>query len=171
VGYTGGQKKSPTYHDLGDHTEAIQVDFDPAQISYQALVGLFWQSHNPLAARRSRQYMSSIWYGDERQLDVINTTKEALEARLERELTTPVLPLEAYYHAEDYHQKYSLQRHHNLMSGFKGMYPEFRDIVDSTAAARLNGFAAGYGEATLFDEEKIDYGFALEDLKAVVRRR
>jgi peptide-methionine (S)-S-oxide reductase len=170
VGYTGGVKTSPTYRRLGDHTEALQVDFDPGQLSYEALVGLFWQSHNPVAATRSRQYMSAIWYDTESQRDVIDATKDALQKRFEQNLTTRVRPLETFYEAEDYHQKYILQRHHGLMRRFEEMYPEFRGIVDSTAAARLNGFAAGHGTAALFDEEKADYGFALDDLEAVIRR-
>jgi peptide-methionine (S)-S-oxide reductase len=170
VGYTGGVKTCPTYRSLGDHTEALQVEFDPGQLSYEEVVGLFWQSHNPVAAPRGCQYMAAIWYGSERQRDVINATKKALEERFDQDITTRVLPLETFYNAEDYHQKYCLQRHHRLMRRFEEMYPDFRGIVDSTAAARLNGFAAGHGTATLFDEEKADYGVALDELDAVIRR-
>jgi peptide-methionine (S)-S-oxide reductase len=170
VGYTGGAKRSPTYRDLGDHTEALQVDFDPGQLSYEEVVGLFWQSHNPVAASRGRQYMSAIWYGSEGQRDVVHATKGALEERLGQDVTTRVLPLETFYRAEDYHQKYCLQRHHPLMSRFEEMYPDFRGIVDSTAAARLNGFAGGQGTASLLDQEKAGYGFALDELDAVIRR-
>ena len=45
--YTGGTRKNPTYHDLGDHTESLQVDYDPARISYARLLEVFWDSHNP----------------------------------------------------------------------------------------------------------------------------
>jgi peptide-methionine (S)-S-oxide reductase len=169
VGYTGGVKRSPSYRDLGDHTEALQVDFDPGQLSYEEVVGLFWQSHNPVAAPRGRQYMSAIWYGSESQRDVVDATRHELQERLEQDVTTRVLPLETFYRAEDYHQKYCLQRHHRLMSRFEVMYPDFRGIVDSTAAARLNGFAGGQGTASLLDQEKAGYGFALDELDAVIR--
>lgn len=106
MGYTGGVKRSPTYRSLGDHTEALQVDFDPGQLSYEEVVGLFWESHNPVAAPRGRQYMSAIWYGSESQRDVVNATKDTLAERLGQDITTPVLPLETFYDAEDYHQKY-----------------------------------------------------------------
>jgi peptide-methionine (S)-S-oxide reductase len=114
--------------------------------------------------------MSAIWYGSESQRDVVNATKDALEKRLGHELTTPVLPLETFYNAEDYHQKYCLQRHRRLMERLEEMYPDFRGVVDSTAAARLNGFAGGHGTAALFDEEKAHYGLALDELGAVIRR-
>ena len=170
MGYTGGAKTSPTYRDLGDHTEALQVDFDPGQLSYEEVVGYFWESHNPVAAPRGRQYMSAIWYGSERQRDVIDATKDALAERLGQDITTPVLPLETFYNAEDYHQKYCLQRHDRLMKRFEEMYPDFRGVIDSTAAARLNGFAGGQGTAALLDDEKADYGFALDELDVLIRR-
>jgi peptide-methionine (S)-S-oxide reductase len=170
VGYTGGLKRSPTYRSLGDHTEALQVDFDPGQLSYEEVVGLFWQSHNPVGAPRGRQYMSAIWYANQSQRDVIDATKEAMAERLGQDVNTPVLPLETFYNAEDYHQKYCLQRHQPLMTRFEEMYPDFRGVVDSTAAARLNGFAGGQGTAVLLDEERADYGFAPEELDAVIRR-
>jgi peptide-methionine (S)-S-oxide reductase len=119
---------------------------------------------------RGSQYRSAIWYSDEDQLVVINATKEPLEDRFRQKVTTAVLPLETFYNAEDYHQKYSLQRHHNLMDGFRAIYPEFQGVVDSTAAARLNGFASGYGTPELFEEEKGDYGFSADDLRKAFRR-
>ena len=74
-----------------------------------------------------------------------------------------------FFPAEDYHQKYYLQRHDRLMKRFHEMYPDFRGVVDSTSAARLNGFAGGQGTAALFDEEKAEYGFAAGDLGALIR--
>ncbi len=83
--------------------------------------------------------------------------------------TTEVLPLEKFYNAEDYHQKYSLQHHKAVMDSFLQMYPQFCDFNDSTAAARLNGFSAGYGAQAMFETEKKLYGFDDELLGQVVR--
>ncbi len=130
---------------------------------------LFWKSHNPIAAPRSDQYKSAIWYADEAQLNTINSIKESLTEKYEQELTTEVLPLQEFYVAEDYHQKYSLQRHRNVMSVFKLMYSEFGSFVGSTAAARLNGFSARQGSRGLFDGEKRQYGIDLNELEKVVR--
>jgi len=92
-----------------------------------------------------------------------------LVERFGRELTTEVLPLETFYNAEDYHQKYSLQHHKAMMDSFRIMYPQFGDFNDSTAAARLNGLSAGYGQKAMLDAEKNLYGFDAETLERVVR--
>ena len=147
----------------------MQVDFDPTQISYEEIVNLFWKSHNPILPSRSSQYKSAIWFANDNQLDVINSTMQPLVAKHERDLTTEVLPLATFYNAEDYHQKYSLQRHRSLMNTFKTMYPAFQGFVDSTAAARLNGFASGRGSQSLFEMEKDTYGFELSELDRLIR--
>lgn len=66
VGYAGGSKKNPTYEDLGDHTEAVQVDFNPEQISYKELLEEFWSSHSQIAKKKT-QYRSVIFYHNEDQ--------------------------------------------------------------------------------------------------------
>lgn len=170
VGYTGGTKVNPTYHALGNHTEALQVDFDPQQISFEDVINLVWKSHNPISAPRRSQYKSAIWFADELQLQIIESTMKPLEERFGQKLTTEVLPLEAFYNAEDYHQKYSLQHHDSVMKLFRQVYPQFGDFNDSTAAARLNGFSAGYGQKSLFETEKSLYGFDMEMLERVVSR-
>lgn len=83
---------------------------------------------------------------------------QLLVEKLQRELTTEVLPLDTFYLAEDYHQKYCLQRNQKVMQMFNGVYPNFADFVNSTAAARLNGFSAGYGSLELLAREKDTYG-------------
>ena len=67
VGYAGGTKENPTYTSLGDHSEAIRIDYDPTRISYAELLEIFWQSHNCTSRAYSRQYMSIILYHDEEQ--------------------------------------------------------------------------------------------------------
>ena len=155
---------------MGDHTEALQIDFDPSQISYEEIINLVWQGHNPTYPAWSKQYMSAIWYENEAQLEVINATKEAVAKRHSSEIATPILPLETFYIAEDYHQKYSLQKHRHLMKSFNAMYPDFKGFIDSTAAARLNGFVSGRGAEALLNEEVDGYGIPIQDLGLKVRR-
>lgn len=162
---------NPTYHALGNHTEALQVDFDPQQISFADVINLVWKSHNPIGAPRRSQYKSAIWFTDQQQLEIIEATMEPLEERFGKKLTTEVLPLETFYNAEDYHQKYSLQHHKAVMDSFRKMYPQFGDFNSSTAAARLNGFSAGHGQRALFETEKSLYGFDVETLAKVVRNQ
>ena len=168
MGYTGGEKEFPTYHSLGNHTEALQVDFDPLQVSFADIVDLFWQSHNPLRGVRSRQYMTAIWFHDESQAEVINGAKKAIERELDATVQTPVMPLNMFYLAEDYHQKYGLQNC-LLMRFFKEMYPDFEDFNNSTAAARVNGFIGGNGSRELFKQESSSYGIPVDELKQFVR--
>lgn len=158
---------NPTYHSLGNHTEAIEIDFAPDEITYQEVLSLIWKSHNPIGTRRSSQYKSAIWYASDRQKELIHDSMQPLIESYQCELSTDVLPLETFFAAEDYHQKYVLQRHDGIMKKFKTFYPTFSDFVDSTAAARLNGFAYGFGSDPLFQQEQNSYGFSPDELACV----
>lgn len=129
---------------------------------------MFWNSHNPLRAMRNSQYMTAIWFHDEAQAEAIGTAKTAIEEELDATILTPVRPLDVFYIAEDYHQKYGLQ-HSPLMSWFSRMFTEFNDFNNSTAAARLNGFVSGHGSQQLFNDECEAYGIPAEELRRSVR--
>jgi peptide-methionine (S)-S-oxide reductase len=160
---------NPTYHSLGNHTEAIQIDFNPDEIDFATILNLIWTSHNPIGAKRSSQYKSAIWFGDDHQKTAIEQSIQPLEEKYDCALTTEILPLETFFNAEDYHQKYVLQRHDAVMKQFKTFYADFDEFVNSTAAARLNGFAYGCGSKTLFEAEQSEYGIAQEILAPVLR--
>lgn len=153
VGYAGGSKENPTYYSLGDHSETIQIDYDPTQISYGQLLEVFWNSHNPTYEPWSRQYMSIIFYHSEDQKRLAIETKESEEARLGRHIFTEIVPFSEFYLAEDYHQKYYLRQESALMAEFRAIYPATEDFVASTAVARVNGYAGGYGELATLEEE------------------
>jgi peptide-methionine (S)-S-oxide reductase len=142
VGYTGGSLPDPTYEHLGDHTEALQIDFDPRRISYEELMKRFWEEHDPSARPYSRQYMAAVFYANTTQwAQALETGKQRLAGKTVT-LRTPMMPLTPFYRAEDYHQKYYLRRYSNLMSEFDG-YSE-QTFTDSTVAAKLNGYVGGY---------------------------
>jgi peptide-methionine (S)-S-oxide reductase len=145
VGYTGGTTVDPTYRRLGDHTESVQVDFDPTVVEYGELLELFWRSHDASRRAWSRQYMSAVFYVDEQQAQLASGVKELLEGTAGRKFRTEMLPLHHFYPAEDYHQKYTLQGDRLLNQEFRRMYPEFADFVDSPAAAKVNGYLYGCG--------------------------
>jgi len=145
VGYAGGTKKDPSYYSLGDHTETIQIDFDPAKVSYEQLLEVFWRSHDPAVRSWSRQYTSIILYHNEEQKNLALATKAALEKSLKRTIYTEIVPAGDFYAAEPYHQKYMLRGSKKLMAVLKEVYPLDADLVASTAAARLNGYLSGFG--------------------------
>jgi peptide-methionine (S)-S-oxide reductase len=115
-----------------------------------------------------------VFYGNDEQKRLALKTKERAAARLGRPVTTEILPLATFYVAEDYHQKYRLRHKSDFMREFKAMYPNDADLMNSTAAARVNGFLAGNGSAELLDEEIDDYGLSPEaaaKLREMVNRR
>lgn len=148
VGYSGGTKKSPTYYSLGDHTETIQIDYDPRRIWYEKLLAIFWHAHEPTRQSWSRQYMTAIFYHNEEQKRLAEESLERLQAELRSAIVTRILPATEFYTAEAYHQKYALRQDNSLMSDFAQIYPSNKDFMNSTAAARVNGYVSGYGSAS-----------------------
>lgn len=170
MGYAGGTKANPTYRSLGDHTETLQLDFDPGKISYEELLVLFWDSHNPVSEPYSRQYMSIVFYHDQEQENQARRLKALREEALGQSLFTEIVPADGFYLAEDYHQKYYLQNNRVLIREMKAYYPDFQELVDSMAAARVNGYAAGYGSATALERDLPDLGLSSRAQNELVAR-
>jgi peptide-methionine (S)-S-oxide reductase len=121
VGYTGGHTPDPTYQDVcGDrtgHAEAVEVTFDPAQVSYDDLLEVFWANHNPTTPNRQgpdvgSQYRSAIFYHTQAQRGAAEASRERLarSGRYPRPVVTEVVPASPFYRAEEYHQRY-LEKH------------------------------------------------------------
>ena len=138
---------------MGDHTETVQVDYDPNRISYNQLLDIFWASHRPTSRNWSRQYMNVIFYHDDRQQQVALASKTEIEQQLSRKVKTEVLPLRSFTLAEDYHQKYILKGHRALKDEVTRIYPKHTDLVASTAVARLNGYVDGHGSREQLQRE------------------
>jgi peptide methionine sulfoxide reductase msrA/msrB len=116
-GYAGGPVKSPSYEQVSaggtGHTESVQVAYDPARLSYEQLLAAFWHSVDPTDrggqfCDRGNQYRTAIFYEDDRQKHAAEESKGALEAskKLPNPIVTEIVPLEAFYPAEDYHQDF-----------------------------------------------------------------
>ena len=168
MGYTGGTTLNPTYHQLGDHSETVQVDFDPGVISYTELLATFFTSHDASRSSFSRQYMSAIFFHDAEQERMAHEAAARVAAESGRAVQTQILPAAVFYPAEDYHQKYALQGDTALMAEFRGIYPSFQDIVDSTAATRVNAYL--YGCGTLGRTAGLDAGLSEEAAARITRR-
>lgn len=161
VGYAGGTKPAPTYVDLGDHSETIQIDYDPTQITYQELLDVFWSSHSPTSRPWAKQYASIIFYHNEEQRRQAEVSLANKAARLGQPLFTEVAPLLEFYLAEAYHQKHSLQQVPELLQEFQGIYPDVQSLVQSTATMRVNSYLGGYGTLARLEEEIADLGLSL----------
>ena len=105
VGYSGGTRKNPTYHALGDHSETVQMDFDPSQIAYERLLESFWQAHDPTSRSWSRQYRTALFFHNEEQKNLAMESRDREAARTHSKIQTEILPASEFYPAEDYHQK------------------------------------------------------------------
>jgi len=156
VGYTGGHKENPTYRALGEHAESIEIDYDPAVTSYGELLEIFWKSHDPGSRAWSRQYMSAIFYHNEEQKKLAVESMKQEEARTHRKIYTEISSASRFYRAEDYHQKYYLRQRPELIRELKAIYPSNEDFVNSTVAARLNGYLAVKGPYAALQAELAD---------------
>ena len=153
VGYAGGTSPNPTYHDLGDHTESVQIDFDPEVLSFGRLLEIFWASHDATRQAWSRQYASLIFVHSKTQREEAEESLNRHSGKGNRAVTTEILPFTGFTRAENFHQKFYLRRDFTLMEIFRKLFPEERALVDSTASARVNGFLAGYGDPLAFASE------------------
>ncbi|MBB6644902.1 peptide-methionine (S)-S-oxide reductase MsrA [Halobellus ruber] len=144
VGYAGGTTPSPTYRDLGDHTEVVQVEYDPAVLSYADLLDVFWANHDPRASSRTRQYRNVILVDTVAHRQAAERTRRAVASKLGGSVGTVIEDLASFTLAEPYHQKYELRSTPVLGDELVEHYGD--DFVDSTVAARLNGFVAGHGD-------------------------
>jgi len=132
VGYAGGFTPNPTYEEVCSgstgHTEAVLVVFDPALTSYEEILRLFWENHNPTQGMRQgndvgTQYRSAIYFGDPAQQAAAERTRDAYAASLAAaghgEITTEIAPAGPFYYAEEYHQQY-LAKNPNGYCGLGG---------------------------------------------------
>ena len=121
VGYTGGNLTNPTYEevctDRTGHAEAVEVDYDPNEISYEELLDVFWNNHDPTSLNRQGpdvgiQYRSSIFFHDESQKQTAEKLKEHLDSsgKFSKKIVTEISPAPEFFKAEEYHQKY-FQKH------------------------------------------------------------
>ena len=130
VGYAGGYTPNPTYEEVCSgrtgHTEAVLVVFDPTATSYEAMLKIFWEAHDPTQGMRQgndvgTQYRSAVYWTTEAQRDAALASKQAYAAALAERgvgaITTEIAPAGPFYYAEDYHQQYL----HKVPGGYCGL--------------------------------------------------
>ena len=169
VGYAGGTTENPTYRNLGDHIETIQIDYDPEKLTFEKLLEIFWNGHKPTRTVWKRQYTSALFFQTESEGELAKETRNRISSELDEKVHTEIIPLERFYLAEMYHQKYHLQGYEELISEYRTIYPNFTDILNSTSAARVNGYIGGYGDSAKFENEFPILGLS-EDKGAFLRK-
>jgi peptide-methionine (S)-S-oxide reductase len=121
VGYAGGTVADPSYEQVctgrTGHAEVVQVEYDPAKVSYEQLLDVFWANHDPTQLNRQgpdvgTQYRSVVFYHDEAQVQAARASKEALQAsgRWRRPIVTEIVPFSSFYPAEEHHQRFLEKR-------------------------------------------------------------
>ncbi len=121
VGYSGGFFPNPTYEDVCSgrtgHAEVVQVEFDPSLVSFEELLNVFWNNHDPTTLNRQgpdigEQYRSAIFFHTPEQEVIAKASKEKLDqsGRFKRPVVTKIEPAKTFYRAEEYHQQYLAKR-------------------------------------------------------------
>jgi len=139
VGYAGGTRVDPTYRSLGDHTEAVRVDYDPDRVSYADLLAVAFDNHNPRHRTARRQYRNVVFADSPARREALDENgfdAGGIETRIER--------LDRFYPAEAYHRKYRLKSSPSLLAPFEDAGYDEAEMRESPAAAKLNGVAGGH---------------------------
>jgi peptide-methionine (S)-S-oxide reductase len=119
VGYEGGTLPNPTYEDVCSkttgHAEVVQVEFDPDEVSYDQLLEVFWDVHDPTQVNRQgpdvgSNYRSAIFFHSPEQQEQALESKARVQARFDRPIATEITPASDFWRAEDYHQQYLVKR-------------------------------------------------------------
>lgn len=167
VGFAGGTTEEPTYRQMGDHTETVEIIFDPERLRYEELLRTFWRSHDAVKDRtyKERQYISLLVYDTEEQRRKAEQVRGEEELLNGRKIQTELQPFRAFYPAEDHHQKYNLKRFKRATETVRNLFLTMEDFQASTIAARLNGFVREYGSLNDIKAEIKTWGLAQEDLR------
>lgn len=146
---------------MGDHTEAISIDFDPEVISYNELLEHFWQGHRCERNNSSTQYQNAVFYRNDEQKELAETALKNRAAALgisSEKVATKIIPVKTFTYAEKYHQKYAIRG--EIRESIDELYPDAKSLADSTVATRLNAYLGdGIGQdRAKFLSELGDYG-------------
>ncbi|CAB3404856.1 unnamed protein product [Caenorhabditis bovis] len=162
VGYAGGQQPNPTYKAILDHTEITEVQYNDQIISYEKLLDFFWKHHDP-TEKRKKQYRSAILYVDDQQKELALKSFEEAKKKF-GEIETYVEPLDKFYQAEDYHQKYWFRNRKDLFDELK---LDNEAVATGKLATKLNAYAAGYQRFEELDELQKQYKLSDDYVKRV----
>jgi peptide-methionine (S)-S-oxide reductase len=149
VGYAGGTKANPSYEVLGDHTEVVQVEYDPEQVTFAELLDRAFELHDPSHQTQKRQYQNIVFTATERQKDQLEQYLESNGYDADT-LATRLESLSEFHVAERYHQKFNLRGKRWITDVFDAAGYDGADVRESPAAAKLNAHVAGHSVSVPF---------------------
>ena len=155
VGYAGGTKSDPTYEALGDHTEVLQIEYDPEQLSFSELLEQALAEHNPYQQPQKRQYQNIIFTETATQHDPLLTVLNERDLNRDR-IETRLESLDRFHLAEAYHQKFNLRGKRWITDVFTEVDYDDEAVRESPAAAKLNALVAGHDVSAPFDGQSYD---------------
>ncbi|ACA44569.1 peptide-methionine (S)-S-oxide reductase [Clostridium botulinum] len=164
VGYTGGNTLFPTYNSIGDHLETLEVYYDSSKIAFENLLTIFEKNHNYIVRPNLLQYYSAIFYNNENEKELCLDWKKNKKEELKTEVLTRISPIEKFYYAEFYHQKYYVQLEPVIMSNLRSKFSTGNDLISSPLCHKLNAYLAGYGSLKELNKELEDFNLS-EDAK------
>ncbi len=158
---------------MGDHTEAVSVDYDPEVISYSELLSYFWRGHRCELNNSNVQYQNAIFYRNDAQKKLAEISRDQWaknQGITIAQVATKIKPVKEFTYAEKYHQKYDLKG--EIRSELDDLFPDAKSLADSTIATRLNAYL-GDGmkqKPAEFLKELSEYGLS-DELEAKIRKR
>ncbi|GEK91261.1 peptide-methionine (S)-S-oxide reductase MsrA [Alkalibacterium kapii] len=164
TGFSGGTSPDPTYRNIGDHTEVVQIVFDASLMTYEDILNIFWDSHDAFKDRyyKERQYISLLIVHSTEQLGKAEKVKKERENRYGKQIKTDIQYDLPFYPAEDRHQKYFLKRFDKATASLFPLFSDHKSFVHSTIAARLNGFVRENGRLDNIKDEISDWQLTKE---------
>jgi hypothetical protein len=155
---------------MGDHSEAIEIDFDPTVVSYVDLLSEFFGSHNVCRPAWSTQYRSAIFAHGAKQRAAAEKAANAIERTRGDKVTTAIEDFTGFTLAEAYHQKYRLRRESSIVAEYESLFPGLEEFLGSTAVTRANAFLDGHGTPEVLARDLPLLGLS-DSARAALERR
>jgi peptide-methionine (S)-S-oxide reductase len=160
VGFSGGTYEKPTYTNSRDHSETVELLYDPSSISYRELCREFFHAHNPAWTGVLKQYANALFYTTGQERRIAEQESERRGSKDGTVMRTPLREFDRFHPASASHQKHHLRTHRELMSAFRSVFPDDTAFTASTAAMRVNSAIAGFSETALIRQELPEYGLS-----------
>jgi len=145
VGYTGGDSLTPSYDNLDNHIEVIEVDYNPSLISYEQLIQKYFELYNGTERPYSLRVKSVIFYRSDDEYEIASKVKADYVHSIKQGVYTEIDPIDVFFLAEDKHQLSYLKQEISLYNEIKQIFPNNNQELLSILASKLNGIIAGYG--------------------------